>query len=168
VAAVAAYYGLQRQRKVAELDGKIGGLLLQLLTGIAKLRVTGSENRAFGVWSRMFARRRDADLGAERVNIRVAVFQTIFPVICSGVLFWMLIGSGEQKLSTGEFLAFSTAFGMFLRAILDVIETGLRCLLVIPMYERAKPILIEQVESQGAADMSLSGTTRRGRSFSTT
>ncbi len=152
VAATAAYYGLQRQRRVAELDGKIGGLLLQLLTGMAKLRVTGSENRAFGVWAQLFALRRDADLGAERVNIRVAVFQSSYPMICSMVLFWSLAGQAGQTLSTGQFLAFNSAFSMFMGSVLSVIETGLHSLSVIPMYERAKPILTEHVESQGSGD----------------
>src|SRR5207244_2212545 len=86
VAAVAAYHGLRRQRAVADLDGRIGGLLLQLLTGMPKLRVTGTENRAFAVWSRLFSERRDADLAAERVNIRVSVFQASYPIVCTMVL----------------------------------------------------------------------------------
>jgi ATP-binding cassette subfamily C protein len=153
VAGVATYYGLQRQRRVAELDGKINGLLLQLLGGIAKLRVTGVENRAFGVWSDLFARRRDADLQAERVNIRIGVFQTAYPIICTMTLFWLLIGNEGQRRSTGQFLAFSTAFSIFLAAFLDVIATGLHSLSVFPMYERAKPILTHHTESQGAADV---------------
>ena len=55
-------------------------------------------------------------------------------------------------MSTGEFLAFSAAFSMFLSAMLNVIETGLRALAAIPMYERAKPILVEPVENQGTGD----------------
>jgi ATP-binding cassette subfamily C protein len=153
VAGLAAYYGLRRQRVVAELDGKIGGLLLQILSGIAKLRVTGAENRAFGVWSGLFVQRRDADLGAERVNVRVGVFQAAFPIFTSMLLFWLLIRPEQQQtLSTGAFLAFNTSFALFLRAILDVIETSLHSLMVIPMYERAKPILTEEVESQGTGD----------------
>ena len=101
--AVAAYYGLTRQRTVAEIDGKIGGLLLQLLTGIAKLRVTGTENRAFGVWAALFARRRDADLGAERVNIRVGVFQAAYPILCSIVLYWLLAGPGGRSSARVNF-----------------------------------------------------------------
>jgi len=152
VGSVASIYGLRRQRRVAELDGKIGGLLLQILTGIAKLRVTGSENRAFGVWAGLFAWRRDADLQAERVNIRVGIFQASFPLLCSVVLYWLLSGHGGQKLSTGQFLAFNTSFAIFMSAMLGVIDTGLHSLNVIPMYERAKPILTEAVECQGVGD----------------
>jgi ATP-binding cassette subfamily C protein len=71
------------------------------------------------------------------------------------VLFWLLIAPGAPTLSTGGFLAFSTAFALFLRAILDVIETGLHSLNVIPMYERAKPILTQEVESQGSGEARL-------------
>lgn len=152
VALVASYYALKRQRAVADLDGKIGGLLLQLFTGMPKLRVTGAENRVFGVWARLFAARRDADLGAELVNIRVAVFQSGYPMLCGMALFWMLAGQTTEKLSTGQFLAFSAAFGSFMAAVSAVIETGLHTLNVIPMYERAKPILTEGVESQGSGE----------------
>jgi ABC-type bacteriocin/lantibiotic exporter with double-glycine peptidase domain len=69
------------------------------------------------------------------------------------VLFWSLASAGTQKLSTGQFLAFSSAFGMFTAAVLGLIETGLHSLSVIPMYERAKPILTEQVEAQGSGDV---------------
>jgi NHLM bacteriocin system ABC transporter ATP-binding protein len=159
VAGVAAFYALARQRAVADLDGRIAGVLLQLFTGMAKLRVSGTENRAFGVWARLFAKRRDADIGAERVRVRVAAFQVSYPTVCNIALFWLLAGQGPTKLSTGQFLAFSAAFTMFLAAVLNLIESGLRALSAIPMYERAKPILIEPVERKtgGDARIELSG-----------
>jgi ATP-binding cassette subfamily C protein len=152
VAAIAAYGALKHQRSIASLDGRIGGLLLQLITGIAKLRITGTENRAFSVWSALFASRRDADLAAERVSVRLSVFQASFPLACNIVL-WLIVGGAPERMSTGEFLAFSAAFSMFLNAMLNVIDTGLRALSAIPMYERARPILTEPVESQGSDDV---------------
>ncbi len=146
---IATRYALRRQREVAEVDGKIEGLLLQLFSGISKLRVTAAENRAFAVWARMFARRRDEDLRAEWVSVRLSVFESVFPILCSIVLYWLLAGSGKQKISTGQFLAFSAAFGVFLSATLHLIDAILSSLIVIPLYERAKPILTERSESQG-------------------
>jgi NHLM bacteriocin system ABC transporter ATP-binding protein len=151
VAAIAAYSGLRHQRNVAAVDGKIGGLLLQIITGIAKIRITGTENRAFAVWSSLFALRRDADVAAERVSLRVGVFQSAYPLACSIVLWW-IVGHDAKRMTTGEFLAFSAAFSMFLSAMLNVIDTGLRALAAIPMYERAKPILVEPVENQGSGE----------------
>jgi ATP-binding cassette subfamily C protein len=65
----------------------------------------------------------------------------------------MLSGKGGARLGTGEFLAFAAAFSVFLSAVLDVIGTALQSLSVIPMYERAKPILTHQVESRGKSDV---------------
>jgi NHLM bacteriocin system ABC transporter ATP-binding protein len=151
VASIAGAQGLARQRRVANLDGKITGLLVQLITGISKLRVTGTENRAFSVWSSLFTQRRDADIGVERVNLRVGVFQIAYPLICS-IVVWGLVGRDAQTLSTGEFLAFSASFTMFLSAMGNLLDTGLRALSVVPMYERAKPILVQAVESRGSGD----------------
>jgi NHLM bacteriocin system ABC transporter ATP-binding protein len=148
-AVIATRYALKRQRAVAEVDGKIEGLLLQLFSGISKLRVTSAENRAFSVWARLFARRRDEDLRAEWVGVRMSVFQSIFPTVCSIVLFGLLAGGGQQKISTGQFLAFSAAFGIFLGSTLHVVDAVLSSLIVIPLYERAKPILTARSESQG-------------------
>ncbi|HSO32473.1 MAG TPA: NHLP bacteriocin export ABC transporter permease/ATPase subunit [Labilithrix sp.] len=145
-------FGLKRQRIVAAIDGKICGLLLQLLTGIAKLRVTAAENRAFAVWARLFARRRDADIGTERVYVRIGVFQDVYPMICTMILYWMLAGTGKQKVTTGLFLAFSTAFGLFLGATMQVIDAVLHSLAAIPMYERARPILAARTESLGSGE----------------
>jgi ABC-type bacteriocin/lantibiotic exporter with double-glycine peptidase domain len=78
------------------------------------------------------------------------VFQSAFPILCSMVLFWVVAGGAKQSISTGQFLAFSAAFGMFLGAVLGMIDAGLHSLLVIPLYERAKPILSERSESHGA------------------
>jgi ATP-binding cassette subfamily C protein len=151
-AVLTSHYSLKRQRTVAMIDGKLGGLLLQLLTGIAKLRVTAAESRAFAVWARMFARRRDADLQAERANVRISIFTSIYPMVCTMVLYWMLADGAKQKVSTGMFLAFSAAFGMFLSATLHVVDAVLHSLGVIPMYERAKPILSARTESQGSGE----------------
>jgi NHLM bacteriocin system ABC transporter ATP-binding protein len=153
VAGVASYYELKQRRRVSELDGRINGLLLQLFNGVAKLRVSGSENRAFGVWARLFSRRRDADLGRERIGIRVSVFHAAFPLVCTMSLYWLVAGAGAQTLSTGEFLAFNAAFSTFLRAVLDMVGAALASLTVIPLYERAKPILTSPLESRGQGDV---------------
>lgn len=152
VAAFASYYELGLQRSLADLDGKIGGLLLQLLNGIAKLRVSDSENRAFGVWARLFARRRKLHLQGERIHNRVLVFHTAYPVLCSALLYWLVASAEKQNLTTGQFLAFSTAFAIFLRAVLDVISAGLQTLSLIPLYERARPILEHPIESPGTGN----------------
>ena len=51
VSVAGGYLQLRYERRETEMLGKVSSLVLQLLTGIAKLRVAGAEMRAFAVWS---------------------------------------------------------------------------------------------------------------------
>src|SRR6202000_422482 len=51
---ICAQVKLGVQRDLVKIEGKISGLVLQLLTGISKLRVAGAESRAFSEWARSF------------------------------------------------------------------------------------------------------------------
>lgn len=159
VAIIATYYELELSRASTELDGKLSGLSLQLLGGIAKLRSSGGENRAFAVWARSFTRRREIELAGGRIHVRVAVFQAMFPLLCSMTLFWLVARARTPVLGTGEFLAFSTAFGTFLAAVLGLVGAALQAIKVVPLYERAGPILKHTVESRGEGSLR---TTLRG------
>jgi NHLM bacteriocin system ABC transporter ATP-binding protein len=158
VASAATYFELPLARASSDLDGKLSGLSLQLLGGIAKLRSSGGESRAFGVWARMFARRRDLSLAGGRIGVRVAVFQSFYPLLCSMTLFFMIAGPAARPLSTGDFLAFSAAFTTFLLAVLDLVAAALQTVKLVPMYERASPILTGTAECRGSgASAALSG-----------
>jgi NHLM bacteriocin system ABC transporter ATP-binding protein len=152
VALLSTYAELGYQRTLSALDGRMSGLLLQLMGGIAKLRSSGSENRAFAVWARLFARRRDVSLAAGRVDVRVSVFEAMYPLLCSMCLFWLMARSRAGALTTGQFLAFSAAFALFMRAVLALVSALLQVVKAVPLFERARPILTSPVESRGAAD----------------
>lgn len=156
VASVATYADLRIQRALSHLDGRLGGLVLQLINGIAKLRSAGGEQRAFGVWALLFARRRDLELAAGKIGVRVSVFEAIYPLLCSMCLYWLVSGARNTSLSTGQFLAFSAAFGAFMRAVLGIVVAALQLVKLVPLYERAKPILTAPVESRGASGVRVS------------
>ncbi|HEY6728622.1 MAG TPA: NHLP bacteriocin export ABC transporter permease/ATPase subunit [Polyangiaceae bacterium] len=143
----AGYRSLERERTVAAIDGKIAGLLLQLFSGIGKLRTAAAENRAFSVWAKLFGERRDADLAAERTKIRAGLLPALIPTLASVTLFWLLVKAAPSTITTGEFLAFSAAFGTFLGAVQRALDAGLESLGIIPLYERARPILCEPAEA---------------------
>ena len=45
---------LRYHRKIIRIEGKIAGLVFQLISGISKLRVAGAESRAFAIWAGEF------------------------------------------------------------------------------------------------------------------
>ncbi|HKG95651.1 MAG TPA: NHLP bacteriocin export ABC transporter permease/ATPase subunit, partial [Gemmatimonadaceae bacterium] len=143
VTALGSWLQLSHQRGISALEAKTSGLVLQLLSGIAKLRVGGAEARAFAVWARNFSEQRRLQFNARRIGNVVAAFNTAFPVLATGAIFWgavPLIQAG-QTLRTGDFLAFLSAYGSCQGALLGTCMALLSTLTAVPLWEQAKPIL---------------------------
>jgi NHLM bacteriocin system ABC transporter ATP-binding protein len=137
-------YQVRILRGVSELSGRIAGMTLQFINGIPKFRVAGTEARAFGVWAGEFSKQRMLSMRAGKISNILSVFDSAFPVLAWSVLFYYsadLMKAPGQGLSTGEFLAFLAAFVQFSTGALDLSSELISVLNVVPLYERAKPIL---------------------------
>lgn len=133
---------LRYERHLAESHGRLSGMVLQFLRGIAKLRVTGSEGRAFAVWATAFAHQRILSFKAQNIGNILGTFNAMFPILGSMAIFIMMVYFTKHgSLTTGQFLAFNAAFGSFLGAMLGMTGALISILRIIPLYERAKPIL---------------------------
>jgi NHLM bacteriocin system ABC transporter ATP-binding protein len=148
----ANYAQLRYQRLEFQLRGRITGLVLNLLTGVTKLRVCGAEQHAFRIWAEQFASQRRLTFKIGTIRNAAVVFGSVFPVVSSIAIFYTLLniqqgGDGSQPgLTTGEFIAFNTAYGLFMAAMQALGDASLSLLRVVPIYERFKPILETQPE----------------------
>lgn len=155
---------LKYERQLFKLEGEIASRVLQLLTGVAKLRVAGAEARGFAVWAGAFADKKRMAYRARGLANGLVVFDSAFPVLASLVLF-LVIAFLPIVIGTGDFLAFNAAFTQFLTAILGL-GTALTTLLnAIPLYERAQPILRTppEVDEAGATPGELRGAIELSR-----
>jgi ATP-binding cassette subfamily C protein len=148
------YLKLRLQRAELQQRGRLNGMVLQLIRGVPKLRVSGTEPHAFRVWATDFAAMRRTAFRVGRVGNFIPVLNGGFPVLSSLVIFATVVTlfakaaeKGEVfELSTGDFLAFSSAFGIFLGAMQALGDASVSLLNVVPVYERLKPILQEEPE----------------------
>ncbi|EIJ43330.1 NHLM bacteriocin system ABC transporter, peptidase/ATP-binding protein/NHLM bacteriocin system ABC transporter, ATP-binding protein [Beggiatoa alba B18LD] len=133
---------LHYERDLAEIAGKLSGLLLQLLNGIIKLRTTGAESRAFSIWASVFIQQQERGLQVAYLHNVTHVMTSLFSMLGSLAIFTSISVYGwENTLSTSQFLVFITAFGMFSASMLSLSSLVLGLLQIVPLYERAKPIL---------------------------
>jgi ATP-binding cassette subfamily C protein len=71
------------QKKLIDVENKLSGYIFQLLNGIAKIRIAGSENRAFFQWAQKFSQQRKITFMAQNVTNGLGVFNEVFPVATS-------------------------------------------------------------------------------------
>lgn len=148
------YIQLRFQRREMWRKGKINGLVLQLISGIAKIRVSGTENHALRTWATEFAGMRRTSFKVGRVQNVLQTINQGYTVFATGVIFFTMVKlkesaaeSGETfDLSTGDFLAFNAAFGIFLAAMQALGDASLNMLKIVPIFERLRPILEEPSE----------------------
>ncbi len=139
---------LSKVRPLLELRGSIFGQIVQLINGISKLRIAGAEERAFASWSKNYTRQVKLELSTQRVEDSVVLFNTVMPIVTSGILFWFTIkllndsqAAGGIGLSLGTFLAFNTAFNNFTRGTTNLSNTVTEIFQVVPQWQRTQPIL---------------------------
>ncbi len=164
---VANYIQLRFQREQLSMRGRISGLVLQLISGVGKLRVSGAEPHGFRVWAREFADQRRVGFRAGTVQNTVAVFNAAYPVLSSMAIFatlvWVQKSAAEQGgsagITTGDFIAFNTSFGLFLAAMQSLSEASLSLLKAVPIWERLTPILTTEpeIDNTKAAPSQLKG-----------
>ena len=151
---------LRRERALAERRGQAESLVLQCISGIAKLKVTAAAERAFALWANRFGRQREAFMAVQRAKVLQDLVPSLLLPLGSSVLFVIAASllartdlpagpaaAGPQVFGLGAWVTFSAAFGQ-LTAGLGGIGQALTDLLgLAPIYERASPLLEARPET---------------------
>nr|WP_255654315.1 NHLP bacteriocin export ABC transporter permease/ATPase subunit [Cohnella sp. REN36] len=142
---------VRKQRVMFKLQGKLEGIVLQIMNGIAKFRMAAAERRAFVLWAKAFGEMKEVSFRVRSIANVHAVFNAVFPAAASIVLFY-LVASQPNGLSAGKFIAFFSAFTTFLGAMLAMSSAAVSLLNIVPLLERTKPILQSTPEVHEAMD----------------
>jgi NHLM bacteriocin system ABC transporter ATP-binding protein len=143
-----SYLQLRSQRAILRLRSATSGLVLQLLTGIPKLKVVGAEVQGFGLWARNFSEQREQQFRTRMLGIILTVFTAAFPLLSTLALFYAASaqmtpepGHPAEIIRTGDFLGFMAAFTGALTAVLASANSVVASLSIVPLYEQIQPIL---------------------------
>jgi ABC-type bacteriocin/lantibiotic exporter with double-glycine peptidase domain len=157
-----SYGKLRHEREELRQQGRLEGFVMQILVGIAKLRAAAAERRAMAQWARYFIAQRDRFVSAQRWGAALETVMAVLPILATVVLYAGIArylygdletisrglpGADSMKLfSAADFVAFSTAFAQVLGSLSGMTHALTRMLVVLPLVERAKPILGAAIE----------------------
>lgn len=143
---------LRYQRKIIKASADITSYLLEVVSGMQKLKIANAVDRAYAKWAQQYALQSKLVYKAGFWQNFLKVFNGVFRLFVSITIYITIaFFLKEQKdFSTGEFIAFSNAFSQFLVASLSMSSSLLSILNVKPIYERIKPILEEIPEVEAS------------------
>lgn len=136
------------QDRIQDITGKLAGLVFQFITGIAKLRVAGAEDRALAMWAQQYVQEVRLENRSANANGLVVLFTNALPLLASIVTFGVVGALMEttSSLDVATFVAFSSAMGAFLAATIATSTTIVNMVQIIPLMRRASVILMEPPE----------------------
>jgi len=125
-------------RKKLHAGTKVQSIVFSLLSGIQKVKVSGSENRAFAQWAEKYREEADASYNPplflkmqNAISPSITILGTLF-------IYAVCLGSSIQ---VAQYVAFNTAFGMVSSAMLALTSGISSFSSVRPIFELARPIM---------------------------
>ena len=152
--AICAALQISLFKKITDLSGTIQGFVIQLISGLGKIRVAGAESRFFKIWSRLFAEKKRLSLRFQKLQTVTSLTRTLFPLIATVAIYTVAIVffqkqklGAAQKLTTGEFVGFAAAYALFISSTLDLLNNGFAGLQIKSLWECAKTLREQPVEA---------------------
>lgn len=129
-----------------EHGGRLGGLLLQMIRGIEKVRTSGSEDSVLLTWLQRFRRQRRLQYRADLQGVANQVVMAAAPVVGAILLWWMFgksngAGTAGSPVSIATYMAFYAAFSAALAAALGCARLLGSLAQAAPAIARLRPIL---------------------------
>ncbi len=140
-----------------EQNDMLSGMECNLFAGIQKIKLTGSEVRAFTQWLNRYTQ---TARFIYNPNLQVRLYPALLALLNIGglaLIYWFAISDATH---TSDFVAFSSAFGMMTAALTSITMQLEELAQIPPLMLSVKPILraLPEVESKSTQVKMLSGS----------
>ncbi len=145
--AVTLYIGVRQlphHRRLLAASRRLTGVLLQLISGVAKLRVAGAEESGFAMWAAHYREQKQAEMQLGSLNEHLIAFVSAAPYLAVAGLFAVALERSEHGLPIGSFLAMYAAFMIFYGAVVQFGLSFSAIAAILPTVEQTAPILAER------------------------
>lgn len=127
-----------------KLSAKESGMSYALVTGIQKIKLSGSEKRAFARWGNLFAKEADYTYNPPVLLKANGVITLAITLISNIVIYYLAV---VNNLDQSAYFAFNNSYGMVMGAFTSMASIILSFVQVKPILDMAEPILNEVPEN---------------------
>ena len=126
------------QQKYTESVSKLSGLEYNLFAGIQKIKLTGSENRAFTRWLDHYGESASHIYNPSFASWLLPALTALLGLGGTMLIFWSTL---SNDVSTSDYIAFSAAFGMITATLTQLGSVMPSLAQTRPLLNSVKPIL---------------------------
>lgn len=130
-------------KKQMELSGKMSGMTYQIITGVQKIKLSGSEKRVFARWLNYYSEEAKLTYNPPKFLLFNGVISTAISLVGTIVMYFFAV---KSNVSVADYTAFNSAYGMLSGALMSVAGIALTAARIKPVFEMAKPIMDAEPE----------------------
>lgn len=135
---LSAFVQMNISKRQMELSTKESGMSYALISGVQKIKLSGSEKRAFARWGNLYAKQARLTYDPPAFIKINGVISTAISLTGTLVMYYFAISSG---VSVADYYAFNTAYGMVSGAFMSLAGMALTVAQIKPVMDMVKPIL---------------------------
>ena len=140
---VSSLVQMKISEKHMELSGKMSGLTYQIITGVQKIKLSGSEKRVFARWLNHYSEEAKLTYNPPKFLLFNGVISTAISLVGTIVMYFFAV---QSNVSVADYTAFNSAYGMLSGALMSVAGIALTAARIKPVFEMAKPIMNAEPE----------------------
>ncbi len=127
----------RRQRQMLEVSSKNSGLTYSLITGVQKIKLAGSEKRAFAKWLKLYAQEAKLTYRPPLLLKMNATLTALIASVGSIVIYYFAL---RDNVAVADYYAFTSAYGMVSGAFASLAGLAAVIAQIKPILEKIKPI----------------------------
>ncbi|MCI7201464.1 MAG: NHLP bacteriocin export ABC transporter permease/ATPase subunit [Clostridiales bacterium] len=140
---VSSLVQMKISEKQMDLSGKMSGLTYQIITGVQKIKLSGSEKRVFARWLNHYSEEAKLTYNPPKFLLFNGVISTAISLVGTIVMYFFAV---QSNVSVADYTAFNSAYGMLSGALMSVAGIALTAARIKPVFEMAKPIMNAEPE----------------------
>ena len=140
---VSSLVQMKISEKQMELSGKMSGLTYQIITGVQKIKLSGSVKRVFARWLNHYSEEAKLTYNPPKFLLFNGVISTAISLVGTIVMYFFAV---QSNVSVADYTAFNSAYGMLSGALMSVAGIALTAARIKPVFEMAKPIMNAEPE----------------------
>jgi NHLM bacteriocin system ABC transporter ATP-binding protein len=131
-------------RRQMEYAAKESGMSYSLITGVQKIKLSGSEKRVFAKWLDLYAEGAELTYNPPMFIKINGVISTAISLVSNIVLYCLAVQSG---IGQSSYFAFTSSYGMLMGAFMSLSGIALSAAQIQPILEMAEPFLKTEPET---------------------
>ena len=131
-------------KKSLELVSKESGMTYEMINGIQKIRLSGSEKRVFAKWANIYSRSAQVRYHPP-IILRISTAIDVLITLLGNVAIYYV--AAKNNISVGSYMAFVTGYGTLSAAFASLNNMVSVLTTIKPTYDMARPIFEAEVET---------------------